>query len=111
MTREVAQYHFGVVGLTDTITLPQLVQGYEANSPLCDKSIVQLGIMGYDGLRFFLNGSDTDGIVIGSSNTYELNVDGMTVITGITFDRNTIRQEPINQIIIDIVYEAEEGII
>ena len=110
MTREVAQYRYGVTGLADTITLNQLVQGNKADSPLCDKSIIQLGILGYSGLRFFLNDADADGIVIDSNNIYELNVDGITIITSITFDRNTIRQADTGHIIIDIVYEAEEGI-
>lgn len=109
MTREIAQYRYGVAGLENTISYDQLTRGLAAGSPLCDKSIIQLGIQGYSGLRFFLNDAETDGIVIDQNNMYELNVDGVTIITGVVFDPNTVRESG-QRIVIDIVYEAEEGI-
>jgi hypothetical protein len=63
-------------------------------------------------VRFYLNGESgmMDGIVIDNTNLYELNVDGMTIITDITFDANTLKNNKY-RVIIDIVYEGEEGII
>ena len=109
MTREIAQYVYNLSGIENTINYQQLLGRAEAQSPLCNKSIIQLGIQAWSGLRFFLNGDIEHGVVIGQSNIYERNVDGMTIITSVTFDKESLRDEP-GPIIIDIVYEAEEGI-
>ncbi len=109
MVRHVAQYRYGFDPAN--ISYSELV-GRDANSPLMGKSIIQLGIQAPSGVRFYLNGESgmMDGIVIDNTNLYELNVDGMTIITDITFDANTLQNNK-DRIIIDIVYEGEEGII
>lgn len=108
MIREIAQYrYYGSSNPDNNITLNQLT-GADENSPLNNKNILQLGIQAPSGVRFWLNGdTENSGIVINSTNIYELNVDGMTIITSVNFDRNTINTA--TKLIIDIVYEAEEG--
>lgn len=72
-------------------------------------SIIQLGIQAPSGVRFILNDNiGNPGIVIDSSNMYELNVDGMTIINDIKFQRDTINSDSV-KIIMDIIYEEQEG--
>lgn len=72
-------------------------------------SILQLGIQSAGNVRFFLNENPTSSVIIDSTGMYELNVEGMTIITGLQFDTNTIT--PSTKIIIDFIYEQEEGTI
>lgn len=73
------------------------------------KSITQLGIQALPGTRFFLN-NNTDGpIVIGSTGIYELELEGISSIEALRFERaslNSIRDNPNVGLIIDIVYEG-----
>ena len=67
--------------------------------------IVQLGIQAFPGTKFYLNNS-TSPILIGSTGIYELDLEGLSEITDLHFDRHSI--DTINSInnaylIIDIV--------
>lgn len=102
MAREIIQYRYDDSGQSN-ISLQDLTQG-EFFSRF---NILQLGIQAASGVRFYLNGdTSSQGIVIGSTGIYEVNVDGMTVITNLQFDKNTLTAA--HRIIIDIVYEVQE---
>ena len=107
MKREIMQYRYSLDGVNNypaDISIDKLASGeYFEN-----KNIVQLGIQSVGGVRFYLNGNvDNQGVVIDSTGIYELNVDGITLITNLQFDRNTLTNA--TSVIIDIVYESEEG--
>ena len=101
MAREIVQYRYDPNG-TSTISINDLTQG----TFFSRMNILQLGIQAAGGVRLYLNGdTSSQGIVIGSTGIYELDVDGMTVITNLQFDRNTLTNA--HRIIIDIVYEVQ----
>lgn len=69
--------------------------------------VVQLGIQGLPGTKFYLNNS-VNPIVLGITGTYELNLEGRSEISAIGFDREsliTIKENPNAFLIIDIVYD------
>jgi hypothetical protein len=81
--------------------------------------ITHIGIQGRPGVKFRLNGS-LDWITIGATGIYELDLSGLSYITSIAFDRNSIEyleningnlnknQMPIEGILIDIIYDGIE---
>ena len=108
MTREIVQYrYFGndsEKNYPSNLTLDDLASGKHFEN----KNVIQLGIQASGGMRMYLNGNtDNQGIVIDSTGIYELNVDGMTVITNVQFDRNSLTD--ITYIIIDVIYEEAGG--
>lgn len=105
MAREIIQYRY--FGNNDennypsNLTLDDLASGKHFEN----KSVIQLGVQTSGGVRMYLNGNtDNQGIVIDSTGIYELNVDGMTVITNVQFDKNTLTSA--TYIIIDVIYEG-----
>ena len=71
---------------------------------------IQIGIQTIPGVKFNLNNSYSP-IVIGHTGIYELNVEDLTEITSIRFDKDSV--EKINNslntyLFIDIVYEEGE---
>ena len=71
--------------------------------------IVQLGVQTLPGVKFYINNHTTP-VIVGSTGIYELDVDGITNITDIQFDNeslNMIDQNPNAYIIIDYIYEME----
>lgn len=71
--------------------------------------IVQLGIQTLPGVRITINNASTP-IVIGSTGIYELNVDGLSQITSLKFETNSltlIDNNPNSYIIIDYIYDKE----
>lgn len=74
-------------------------------------SIASLGIQTLPGVKFYLNNSQIDPIIIGPSGIYELGIDENYEITGLQFDRKSIDSINANNgayLIIDIVYNVEE---
>ena len=74
-------------------------------------SITQLGIQALPGTKFYLNNSATP-IIIGFTGIYELDLEGISEITSISFDRDSL--SAINNInnaylIVDAIYNIEEG--
>lgn len=70
--------------------------------------IIQLGIQALPGTKFYLNGSGNP-IIIGSTGIYELNVEGLTEINSLQFDKsslNTIDNNDNAYLIVDIIYEG-----
>lgn len=73
-------------------------------------SIVQLGIQTIPGVKFYLN-NGIDPIFVGSTGIYELDLNGLTEITALSFDKNsisTIQTTNGAYLIVDVIYEAEE---
>lgn len=74
-------------------------------------SIASLGIQTLPGVKFYLNNSQIDPIIIGPSGIYELGTDKNYEITGLQFDSKSIDSINANNgayLIIDIVYNVEE---
>ena len=72
--------------------------------------VIQLGIQSLPGTKFYLNNSN-DPIIIGNTGIYELDLNGLSEITAISFDRASINAIAINQngyLIVDILYEDGE---
>lgn len=89
------------------ITKAKLVSGNAFNNYL---PITQLGIQTLPGTKFYLNHSVVP-TMIGSTGIYELNLEGLSKITSISFDSKSIKAIEENDgayLIIDIVYEVEE---
>lgn len=74
-------------------------------------TITHLGIQGKPGTTFFLNNSKSP-ITIGSTGIYELNLTGLSYISAIRFDVETLKnldKDDSNRgILIDIIYNGIE---
>ena len=73
--------------------------------------IVQLGIQSLPGVKFYLNKS-TSPIILGHTGIYDLELDGMTEITHLSFDAeslNLINSDMNSYLIVDFIYEDQEG--
>ncbi len=69
--------------------------------------ITQLGIQTVPGVKFYLNESDNS-VMVGSTGIYELDLEGISYITSIKFDKasmNLINQNTNAYLIVDILYE------
>ena len=74
-------------------------------------SIASLGIQTLPGVKFYLNNSQVDPIIIGPSGIYELGIDENYEITGLQFDKKSLDLINANNgayLIIDVVYNVEE---
>ncbi len=72
--------------------------------------IVQLGIQSLPGTKFYLNNSK-EPVIIGNTGIYELDLQGKTEITSLSFDGKSISAINTNNnsyLIIDIIYEKPE---
>ena len=84
---------------------------YLINSKPSATSIASLGIQTLPGVKFYLNNSQIDPIIIGPSGIYELGIDENYEITGLQFDRKSLDMIDANSgayLIIDVVYNVEE---
>lgn len=73
-------------------------------------SIVQLGIQTIPGVKFYIN-DGVEPVFIGSTGIYELDLNGLTDITSLSFDRNSIsliQNTNGAYLIVDAIYETEE---
>lgn len=74
--------------------------------------IVQLGIQSLPGTKFYVNGDDSiPSTIIGSTGIYELDLDGLSEITKLSFSRESL--ERINEnntayLIVDVIYTSED---
>ena len=74
-------------------------------------SIASLGIQTLPGVKFYLNNSQVDPIIVGPSGIYELGINENYEITGLQFDRKSLDLIDANSgayLIIDVVYNVEE---
>lgn len=73
--------------------------------------IVQLGIQTLPGMKVYIN-NHTNPVVVGQTGIYELNIDGISYITDLRFDGQTlttINNKTNNAyLIIDYIYEKED---
>lgn len=72
-------------------------------------NIVQLGIQALPGTKLYLNRYNSP-IIIGATGIYELNLEGLTYINGIQFDKTSLDNISNNSnavLIIDYIYEEE----
>lgn len=69
-------------------------------------NVTHLGIQAIPGTIFYLN-SGIHPITVGSTGIYELNLQGLTVLTSITFDPTSLTQysDSTNGLIIDVIYD------
>ena len=95
-----------------SITKNSLISGsYLISYKPSATSIASLGIQTLPGVKFYLNNSQIDPIIIGPSGIYELGTDKNYEITGLQFDSKSIDSINANNgayLIIDIVYNVEE---
>lgn len=74
--------------------------------------IRQLGIQTLPGVKFYVNDSPSP-IIVGATGIYELDIDGLADITGLSFDTtaiNLIKASPsTNYLLVDLIYEDGEG--
>ena len=93
--------------VTGAITKAKLTSGsiFSAYLP-----ITQLGIQAFPGTKFYLNNADYP-IIVGSTGIYELDLEGLSEITAISFDATSVASIASNDsayLIIDMVYNQEE---
>lgn len=75
--------------------------------------IIQLGIQGIPGTKFYLNDSASP-VIIGATGIYELDVSDYTQITGLSFDLESLNMidnsatPSTAYLIVDIIYEGAE---
>ena len=73
--------------------------------------IIQLGIQSLPGVKFYLNNSASP-IILGYTGIYDLELNGITEITSLSFDAesmNLINASPESYLIVDFIYESEEA--
>jgi hypothetical protein len=73
--------------------------------------ITQLGIQTLPGTKFYLNNSTTP-IIIGSTGIYELDLEGLSEITSISFESRSLENVNVNEnayLIIDVICEPKGG--
>lgn len=73
-------------------------------------AITQLGIQTLPGIKFYLN-DGVDPIIVGSTGIYELDLEGLSEITALSFDKDSIKRIDDNDngyLIVDAIYSAEE---
>ena len=91
-----------------TLTSSQLISGDRIFGDYYP--IIQLGIQGIPGSKFYLNGN-LDPIFLGASGIFELDLtNSSTTITALNFDKEAtelVNANPDGYLIIDIVYEED----
>ena len=88
------------------ITMNRLISGSAFNNKY---PILQLGIQTLPGVKFYLNNGITP-IVVGYTGIYDLDLEGITEITQLNFDKESIQMINSNQdsyLIVDLIHEGE----
>lgn len=112
MAKQIKQFRYYEQGNTaknypSNISLSNLASGSIFSKYM---PVVQLGIQSLPGTKFYLNNSN-DPIIIGNTGIYELDLNGLSEITAIEFDRQSINAIATNTnayLIVDILYEDGE---
>ena len=87
------------------ITMDSLVNGSIFQEYL---PFTQLGIQALPGTRFYLNNNIEGPVIIGSTGIYELELDGISKINNLWFERKSLELIANNNnasLIIDVIYE------
>lgn len=69
----------------------------------------QLGIQTLPGTRFYLNDNMEGPVIVGSTGIYELELEGISKITNLSFDSKSlelIKNNNSAHLIIDVIYES-----
>lgn len=110
MARKVTQIRY--YGDNNAKNYPNELKGSQLTTGIAFKKympIYQIGIQAIPGAAFSINNS-TESILIGTTGIYELNVDNLTQITNLTFDKITVKNvnesNGLAYIIVDILYEG-----
>lgn len=92
---------------TKTATYSGLMTGNAFSSKI---PIVKLGIQTLPGVKFHLN-NGLDSIMVGSTGVYELDLDGMTEITALCFEAESLNMISSSEgsLLIDFIYDDGEG--
>lgn len=112
MAKQIRQFRYYGLGVENTnnqpssITKETLVDGTFIDGI---SSITQLGIQTLPGTRFYLNNATNDSpIIVGSTGIYELDIEGISSITEMHFDSDSIGLIEANEsayLIIDMICE------
>ena len=113
MAKQIKQFRFynqksARQNYPSNITMANLASGSIFSSYM---PVVQLGIQALPGTKFYLNNSN-DPIIIGQTGIYELTLEGLSEITALEIDRNSLTAINNNigaYLIVDILYE--DGVI
>ena len=108
--KKIQQYRYYAEGDTNRnyptgIAFRNLVSGSVFAKTL---PIVQLGIQALPGTKFYLNNNNHP-IIIGNTGIYELDLNGQTEITALSFDSTSVRlidNNPNGYLIVDVIYES-----
>ena len=108
MAKQIKQFRFynqkSSKNYPSNITMANLASGAIFSSYV---PIIQLGIQTLPGTRFYLNNAN-DPIIIGNTGIYELDLQGLSEITSLTFEQRSIQAISDNNnayLIVDIIYE------
>ena len=112
MARKVQQIrYYGDNKIDSNKNQPEQLTGNKLRSGAAFNSYTpmkQIGIQTLPGVKFYLNNS-VEPIIIGTTGIYELNVENMTEITALSFDKTSIdlidNSPSTSYIIVDILYE------
>ena len=88
------------------INMNRLISGSAFNNKY---PILQLGIQTLPGVKFYLNNGITP-IVVGYTGIYDLDLEGITEITQLNFDKESIQMinaNPDSYLIVDLIHEGE----
>ncbi len=109
MARQIAQYRY--YNASDTVRNQPVNIAYNnlISGSIFSKTlpIIQLGIQALPGTKFYLN-NGVDPIIIGSTGIYELDLDGKSEITALSFASSSIKDIMNNvngYLIVDCIYE------
>lgn len=112
MAKQIKQFRYyeqgNVKNYPSNISLSNLASGSIFSKYM---PVIQLGIQSLPGTKFYLNNSN-DPIIIGNTGIYELDLNGLSEIIAIEFDRQSINAITLNKnayLIVDILYEDGEN--
>lgn len=113
MAKQIYQVRY--YGENNSKNQPQSISGNKLKSGSVFSNylpMTQLGIQTMPGVKFYVNNSPSP-VIVGATGIYELDVDGLTEITNLTFDTtaiNLIKANPSTAyLIVDIIYDDGEG--
>lgn len=112
MAKQIKQFRFYNSGESNlnqpkNLSKKKLSRGGDAFKDI--SSITQLGIQTLPGVRVYING---EGIIVGPTGIFELDIDGISEISEIYFDGTSlemIEDSPTAYLIIDMICESKGG--
>lgn len=111
--KRIRQFRFHSADSSDSLNYPINYLDNWLNNILAECGPAShLGIQGEPGVVFYLNGGDNP-ISLGSTGIYELDLEGVGLITKLRFedkiqDLYTKEQSELHRLIVDVIYEGPE---